>query len=76
MSTAALDHTSAAADNSQSAKPEIVYGASAISQVICEDERRTYYLLAQGLVPGQFKIGNRYGLSVPAFRRVIHGDAA
>lgn len=58
-------------------KPELVYGVKAISEVIDEpSERRTYYLLENGLLPGAGKMGRIWYLSVPAFRRAVHGEAA
>lgn len=57
--------------------PEIVWGAEAISRVTGEpDVRKTFYRLEKGLIPGAGKMGNRHFLSIPAFRRAVHGEAA
>lgn len=57
--------------------PEIVWGAEAISRVTGEPEvRKTFYRLEKGLIPGAGKMGSRYFLSIPAFRRAVHGDSA
>lgn len=72
MSTAVLDHASAEAGNSP--MREIVYGAAAIGAVIGEPNvRRVFYMLSKNQIPGQFQIGTRHGLSVPTFRRAVHG---
>jgi hypothetical protein len=58
-------------------RPEVVYGAEAIGDVICEpDLRRVFYMLAKGQVPGARKVGRIWQLSVPTYRREIHGEAA
>lgn len=55
----------------------IAYGVEAIAAVIEEPNlRRVNYLLARGMVPGASKMGNRWVLSIPAFRRAVHGEAA
>jgi len=33
-----------------------------------------YRLAAQGKIPGAFKVGAQWRVSVPAFRRLVHGD--
>lgn len=61
----------------ESNHPEIVYGVEAISPVLNEpNHRRVYYMLEQGQVPGARKMGRIWALSIPAFRRVMHGEAA
>ena len=57
--------------------PRIVRGAKAIGAIIDEEsERRVFYLLEKGHVPGAFKEGNIWALSVPVFMRARHGEAA
>ncbi len=59
------------------AATEVVYGAEAIGTVINEPNLRSvYYRLEQGHVPGARKMGNTWALSVPAYRRAMHGEAA
>lgn len=37
--------------------------------------KATAYRLAKvGKIPGQFRIGSQYRVSVPAFRREVHGE--
>jgi excisionase family DNA binding protein len=37
--------------------------------------KATAYRLAKaGKIPGQFRVGNQYRISVPAFWRAVHGD--
>jgi hypothetical protein len=51
-------------------QPEIVYGAKAIGEQICEpDRRRVFYLLENNYVPGAWKAGRGWALTVPVFRR-------
>jgi excisionase family DNA binding protein len=39
--------------------------------------KATAYRLARaGKMPGTFKVGNQYRISVPAFWRSVHGDGA
>ncbi|RWG55696.1 MAG: hypothetical protein EOQ64_15925 [Mesorhizobium sp.] len=58
-------------------KPEVVYGADAIARAIDEsDIRAVYHALEHGHIPGAFKRGRTWGLSIPAWRRAVHGDAA
>jgi hypothetical protein len=57
-------------------RPEIVYGAEAIGAEINEkDERRVYYKLAKGYIPGAWKAGNTWALTVPVFRRAVGLDS-
>ena len=57
--------------------PRIVRGAEAIGAVIDEPKtRRVFYLLEKGHVPGAFKEGNIWALSVPVFVRARHGETA
>ena len=58
--------------------PEVVYGVEAIAAVVelPHDLRRVYYMLAKGQVPGARKAGRIWQLSVPAYRRAVHGEAA
>lgn len=57
--------------------PDVVYGVKAIGRVICvEDDRKVYYMLAHGQVPGARQAGRLWQLSVPAYRLAVHGDAA
>lgn len=61
----------------EQAQPKIVRGIKAIAAVIEEpNESRVYYLLEKGHVPGAFKEGRLWALSVPAFMRARHGEAA
>ncbi len=63
--------------DSSTSVPEIVYGVEAIGKILHEpNHRRVYYLLEQGHVPGARKMGRIWALSVTAFRRAIHGEAA
>lgn len=56
---------------------EVVYGADAIGQVIGEpDRRKVFYRLERGYVAGAFKSGRIWALSIPAYRRAVHGEAA
>lgn len=60
-----------------SSNPEIVYGVDAIAHVLDEpNHRRVYYMLEQGQVPGARKMGRIWALSIPVFRREMHGEAA
>ena len=55
----------------------IARGVAEIACVIEEtSRRRTYYKLEQGHVPGAFKEGQIWCVSIPRYRRAIHGDAA
>lgn len=57
--------------------PEIVYGAKAIAEATDEpDVRKVHYRLERGLIPGARKIGRVWALSLPVFRRAMHGDTA
>jgi hypothetical protein len=55
---------------------EIIWGAKAIAPIIRRSPRQTHYLLSKGLVPGQGQMGGLYFLSLPAFSRAVHGEAA
>lgn len=56
--------------------PEIVYGVKAIAKIINEpNERRAFYLLERNYIPGSWKAGRTWALTVPAFRRAIGLDA-
>ena len=58
------------------ATPEIVYGVAKIKKILHEEnDRRVYYMLEKGMVPGARKMGAGWALSVPAFRREVHGEA-
>lgn len=59
-------------------EPEIVYGAAKIADAIGESNvRRVYYMLENGHIPGARRWGRRgWALSIPAFRRAVHGEAA
>lgn len=53
---------------------EIVYGVEAIADALHEpNHRRVYYMLEQGQVPGSRKMGRIWALSIPVFRREMHG---
>ena len=55
--------------------PEIVYGVKAICPVIGEpDERVAYYRLEKGYIPGAWKAGKTWALTVPVFRRAVGLD--
>jgi len=55
----------------------IAWGVEEIAAVLEEPNlRRTNYMLARGMIPGAQKVGNRWMLSIPAFRRAVHGEAA
>ncbi|HEV2899393.1 MAG TPA: DNA-binding protein [Pseudaminobacter sp.] len=74
--TFALNHKMPEAGNND-VSTDIVWGAEAISRATGEtDVRRTYYRLEKGLIPGAGKMGKRHFLSIPAFRRAVHGEAA
>ena len=55
------------------AAPELVHGAKAIASVLNVSEPRAYYLLERGEVPGSRKFAGKWVLSLPAFRREMHG---
>ncbi|MCZ6840726.1 MAG: hypothetical protein O7G13_15795 [Alphaproteobacteria bacterium] len=62
---------------------EVVYGVEAIAVETDTlddegkpDRRRTYYKLEMGYVPGAQKMGDIWALSIPTYRRAMHGDAA
>lgn len=58
-------------------KNEIAWGVEEIAQVLEEpNTRRVYYLLCKGLIPGSRKFGNRWMLSITAWRREVHGESA
>ena len=66
-----------ATESHQTESPEIVYGVAAISRILNEpNHRRCYHLLERGFVPGARKMGRGWALSVPLFRREMHGEAA
>lgn len=57
--------------------PEVVYGAKAIGAVIDESNpRKVFHRLERGLIPGAQKLGSTWVLSVPTWRKHMHGDAA
>jgi hypothetical protein len=57
--------------------PDIVYGVTAIGAVIGEsNERKVYYRLEQGQIPGAWKAGRTWALTVPQFRRAVGIDTA
>ena len=58
-------------------KTEIVYGVAEIKKVLnVETDRRAYYMLEKGMVPGARKLGGIWALSIPTFRREFHGEVA
>jgi hypothetical protein len=54
--------------------PQIVHGAAAIAREINKDVKAVYRLLELGLVPGAFRMGRTWSLSLPRFRKAVHGD--
>lgn len=65
------------AESQKQEAPRIVRGAEAIGAVIDEPNvRRVFYLLEKGHVPGAFREGRVWALSVPVFMRARHGEAA
>jgi hypothetical protein len=60
------------------ATQDVAYGAEAIGRVIGEPNlRRVYYMLERGYVAGAQKVGPRiWILSIPTWRRAVHGEAA
>ena len=57
--------------------PEIVYGVDEICRVTHEkNKRKAYYRLENGLIPGAFKVGATWALSVPVFRRAAGLEVA
>ena len=61
---------------------EVVYGVEAIAVATDTlddegkpDKRRTYYKLEKKHVPGARKFGGIWTLSIPTFRRAMHGEA-
>jgi hypothetical protein len=62
-------------DNTETPR-NIVYGVPAIAREINEpNQRRVYYMLEKGYVPGAWKAGNIWALTIPAFRRAVGLDA-
>ena len=62
---------------------EVVYGVKAIARATDTlddegrpDRRRTYYKLEKKYVPGARKLGGTWTLSIPTYRRAMHGDTA
>jgi hypothetical protein len=55
--------------------PELVHGVGAIADVLNTDKRRAYYLLSRGEIPGARKLAGKWCLSLPVFRREVHGDS-
>jgi hypothetical protein len=54
---------------------EVVYGAKAIASIIGESNlRKVFYQLDQGHIPGASRFGKRWRLSIPAWRRAVHGE--
>jgi hypothetical protein len=54
---------------------EVVYGAKAIGKVIGEPTlQKVYYHLARNHIPGATKQGHRYALSIPLWRKAMHGE--
>lgn len=53
----------------------MAWGVEEIAEAIEEPNLgRVYYLLRKGEIPGARKFGGRWGLSIPTWRRAIHGD--
>lgn len=56
---------------------EIAYGSKAISAVVGEPNLRVLqYRLASGYIPGAWKAGKTWALTVPVFRRAVGLDDA
>ena len=56
---------------------QIVYGARAIGAIINEpNDRIVYYKLERGYIPGSWKAGQGWALTVPVFHRAIGLDQA
>ena len=54
---------------------DILKGAAQIAEYIGEDERRTYYLLERGHIPG-FKVGRHWHSRKSMLDRVYSGEVA
>jgi hypothetical protein len=62
-------------DNNTNTLVDVVYGGKAIGRVINESKlQRVYYHLSREHIPGATKLGTRWALSVPAWRRAMHLD--
>jgi hypothetical protein len=57
-------------------QPEIVHGAIAIARVIGKKPKATFLLLQSGAIPGAFRMGRGWALSLPRFNRAVHGEGA
>jgi hypothetical protein len=53
--------------------PELLHGVGAIADVLNTDKRRAYYLLSRNEIPGARKLAGKWCLSLPVFRREMHG---
>jgi hypothetical protein len=56
--------------------PELIHGVARIADVLNTDKRRAYYLLSPGEIPGARKLAGKWCLSLPVFRREMHGADA
>jgi hypothetical protein len=55
--------------------PKIVYGAAAIGNEICEPNLRSlFHRLENNQIPGAWKAGRTWALTVPVFRRAVGLD--
>jgi hypothetical protein len=52
---------------------ELIHGVDNIAAVLNVKPARAYYLLQRGEVPGSRKFAGKWTLSLPAFRREVHG---
>ncbi len=62
---------------------ETAYGAERIGRVLGVfndagkvNRRRVHYMLEKGQVPGAKKVGRIWMLSIPQWRKAVHGEAA
>jgi hypothetical protein len=73
--TTETSHDSTQGVNPSAQTVQNTWGAKSISAVIGRPVRQTYHLLENRLVPGAGKMGALHYLSIPVFRRAVHGEA-
>jgi hypothetical protein len=61
---------------SGSEQPDLIHGVRAIAHDLNLPVRKTYHLLAQGLIPGSFRLGKTWSMSRRANRAEIAEMAA
>jgi hypothetical protein len=55
----------------EDATTDLIHGVAQIAKAINKTERASYHLLENGCIPGAFKLGGRWSLSLSKFREGI-----